>query len=240
MTKPDQPNSPSLPLLLVYGRPTSPDLPQASWFRTEDRLAVNAAADILKFHVIDIVSEVDRALLLGVHEGVLKSNGRMIVGSVAVDDYRRIEERLREGAGVPEPDATGSDPSGARAAPEQTKNLDEKSVAVAATGEAIAATGETPEAASGLSPTSDKPTTAVARDPWDTLHIGAHILAKEWDEKGSAIGWWVGTITGFAKQDFVIVWLEDIKKTKPIKVKRKHIAILHPSYDVRREWDDKK
>jgi hypothetical protein len=240
MTKPDQPNSQSLPLLLVYGRPTSPDLPQASWFRTEDRLAVNAAADILKFHVVDIVSEADRAVLVGVHEGVLKSNGRMIVGSVAADNYRRIEERLREGAGVTETEATGSNPSAAKASAEQNKNLDEKGVTVPATGEAIVTTVAKPEAASGSSPTSDKPITAAAPDLWDTLRVGAHILAKEWDEKGSAIGWWVGTITGFAKQDFVIVWLEDIKRTRPIKVKRKHIAILHPSYDVRREWDDKK
>jgi hypothetical protein len=240
MTKTDQPKPPSLPLLLVYGKPTSPDLPQASWFSAEDRLAVNAAAHTLRFQVIDIVSEADLALLPGVHEGVLKSNGRMIVGSVAVDDYQRIEERLREGTGVTELKATGSDPSGAKAAPEQNKNLDEKGVAVAGTGEAIATTVAKPEAASGLSSTSDKPITAAVPDPWDTLRIGAHILAKEWDEKGSAIGWWVGTITGFAKQDFVIVWLEDIKKTTPIKVKRKHIAILHPSYDVRREWDDRK
>jgi hypothetical protein len=144
------------------------------------------------------------------------------------------------GAGVTEPKATGIYPSGAKAALEQTTNLDEKGIAVAATGEAIATTVAKPEAASALSPTSDKPVAIAVPDPWDTLRIGAHILAKEWDEKGAAIGWWVGTITGFTKQDFVIVWLEDIEKTTPIKGKIKHIAILHPSYDVRRGWNDKK
>jgi hypothetical protein len=241
MTKPDQPNLPNVPLLLVYGKPPGPDLPQASWFRIEDRLAVDAAAQALKFHVIEIVTEADRALLAGVHEGVLKGNGRVIVGSVAIDDYRRIEEKLRERVRAAEPPAAVSDASGAKAAPEQTKNLDGQAAAAPTAGTAIATiTVAKPEGASRLSPTSDKPISPAVPDPWDTLRIGAHILAKEWDEKGSAIGWWVGTITGFAKQDFVIVWLEDIKKTTPIKVKRKHIAILHPSYDVRREWDDKK
>jgi hypothetical protein len=57
MTKPDQPKPIPLPLLLVYGKPTSPDLPQASWFRTEDRLAATAAAQTLKFAAIEIATE---------------------------------------------------------------------------------------------------------------------------------------------------------------------------------------
>ncbi len=240
MTKPDHPSLPNVPLLLMYGKPPGPDLPQASWFRIEDRLAVHAAAQALKFHVVEVVREADRPLLAGVHEGVLKGNGRAIVGSVAIDDYRLIEEKLRARAGTEAPPVAVSDASGAKAAPEQIKNIDQRTAAAPASGTAVTTTVAKQESASELSPNTDTPIAAAVPDLWDALRIGAHVLAKEWDENGSAIGWWVGTITGFAKQDFVIVWLEDIKKNTPIKVKRKHIAILHPSYDVRREWDDKR
>lgn len=63
MTKPEQPKPIPLPVLLVYGKPTGPDLAQASWFRAEDRTAVSAAAHALKLDVIDIATEEDRALL---------------------------------------------------------------------------------------------------------------------------------------------------------------------------------
>jgi hypothetical protein len=59
------------PALLVYGKPTSPDLPQASWFRAEDRRTVIAAAQSLKFSALDIQTDGDRSLLYGVHEGVV-------------------------------------------------------------------------------------------------------------------------------------------------------------------------
>jgi len=39
------------PVLRVYGKPANPDLPQASWFRVEDRPTVAAAALSLKFLV---------------------------------------------------------------------------------------------------------------------------------------------------------------------------------------------
>ena len=84
----DNPNA----ALLVYGKPTSPDLPQASWFRAEDRPAVIVAAQSLKFSVLDIQTDADRSVLVGVHEGVLKGAGRIIVGSVTPEVYQRIEE----------------------------------------------------------------------------------------------------------------------------------------------------
>ena len=59
-----------IPAVLVYGKPTAPDMPQASWFRAEDRPSVAAAAQSLKFSVLDIKTEAERALTVGVHEGV--------------------------------------------------------------------------------------------------------------------------------------------------------------------------
>jgi hypothetical protein len=88
--------SPKPTVILVYGTPTNPTLTQASWFRAEDKEAVKAAAKELKFSVIELRTDADRALAAGVHEGVLKGSGRMIVGSVSAEVYRRIEEHVRK------------------------------------------------------------------------------------------------------------------------------------------------
>ena len=103
MTNATQPKPNPLPAILVYGTPSGPALTQASWFRAEDKEAVKAAAEALKFSVIELHTDADRALAAGAHEGVLKGSGRMIVGSVSAEVYRRIEEHVRKGAGAPDP-----------------------------------------------------------------------------------------------------------------------------------------
>ena len=42
--------------------------------------------------MLDIQTDAERALTVGVDEGVLKGNGGMIVGSIASEVYKRIEE----------------------------------------------------------------------------------------------------------------------------------------------------
>jgi hypothetical protein len=95
-----KPNSDSLPAILVYGTPSGPALTQASWFRAEDKEAAKAAAKELKFSVTELHTDADRALAAGAYEGVLKGSGRMIVGSVSAEVYRRIEEHVRKAAAV--------------------------------------------------------------------------------------------------------------------------------------------
>ena len=102
MTNATQPKPNPLPAILVYGTPSGPALTQASWFRAEDKEAVKAAAKELKFSVIELQTDAERALAAGVHEGVLKGSGRMIVGSVSAEVYRRIEEHVRKAAGAPD------------------------------------------------------------------------------------------------------------------------------------------
>src|SRR5271167_553765 len=124
MTNLTQPKPNPVPAILVYGTPSGPTLTQASWFRAEDKEAVKAAAEALKFSVIELQTDADRALAAGAHEGVLKGSGRMIVGSVSAEVYRRIEEHVRKGVGVP--DASRSDNAAATttgSALEQNKNL---------------------------------------------------------------------------------------------------------------------
>src|SRR5208283_1857149 len=82
-------------------------------------------AEALKLSVIELHTDADRALAAGAHEGVLKGSGRMIVGSVSAEVYRRIEEHVSKAAGVP--DASKPDNAAAatttKPASEQTKNL---------------------------------------------------------------------------------------------------------------------
>src|ERR1700677_1659038 len=100
MTSSTQPKSTPIRSILVYGTPTSPELTQASWFRAEDKQAAKAAAVGLNFSVLELKTDADRAVTLGVHEGVLKGSGRMIVGSVSSEVYRRIEDYVRKAAGA--------------------------------------------------------------------------------------------------------------------------------------------
>ena len=123
MNNPVQPKLNTLPAILVYGTPSGPALTQASWFRAEDKVAVKVAAKELKFSVIELHTDADRALAAGAHEGVLKGSGRMIVGSVSAEVYRRIEEHVRKGMGAPDPsqpDNTAATTT--RSAPEQNAN----------------------------------------------------------------------------------------------------------------------
>ena len=41
---------------------------------------------------------------------------------------------------------------------------------------------------------------------------------------------------GIDRNDFVIRWPDD-PKTPPLKIERKHVALLHPAFDVTREWE---
>lgn len=122
MTNSPQPKAISTPALLVYGKPASPDLPQASWFRAEDRPTVAAAAQSLKFSVLDIQTEAEKALTVGVHEGVLKGNGRMIVGSVTPDVYKRIEEYAAKASPAPAAASVSDGAAMAKMATEQNGN----------------------------------------------------------------------------------------------------------------------
>ncbi len=53
MTTATQPKATPQPAIVIYGWPNpTTDLPQASWFRAEDKAAAKAAAAELKFGVL--------------------------------------------------------------------------------------------------------------------------------------------------------------------------------------------
>jgi hypothetical protein len=216
MTNPAQPKPNPLPAILAYGTPSGPALPQASWFRAEDSEAVRVAAKELKFSVIGLQTDADRALAAGVHEGVLKGSGRMIVGSVSAEVYRRIEEHVRKAAGVSDASKPDNTAATTRSTSEQTKNLPDL-----------------------VAPAAAKPDPVNPTDAWDRLQIGSYVVAKYWQSDGTPYGWWLGIIAEIDKNDFFIRW-PDEPLTPALKIEREHVAILHPAFDVTREWEKRR
>jgi len=216
-----------LAAFIVYGTPST-DLTQASWFRVEDKQAVREAAAAMKFSVIEIQTDADKAQAVGVQEGVLKGSGRMIVGSVTPEVYRRIEEYANKTSRAPAAKATNDAGAGPKASSEQKVNIDGKAAPSAPDANPLGTTAEAPR--------SVKPEVPLARDPWDGIRIGSHVIGKYWDDDGEPYGWWLGVIKDIDKNDFVIKWPDEPLKPA-LKIERKHVAILHPSYDTSREWE---
>jgi hypothetical protein len=209
MTKTDQPKPTPNPLLLVYGKPTSPELPQASWFRIEERQAVVAAAQSLKFSVLDIQTDGERSLLIGVHEGALKGSGRMIIGSVAPEVYKRIEEYAAKATGalaVQAPSEVAERPN-----PTREQNINRGVVEVVSGSDAK--TGV-------ISPPSS---------PRDTLRVGARVLAAYWNEKNEFDGFWLATVKRIESGEFTLEWVA-APKFPPFTAPPKNIAVPHPEF----------
>jgi hypothetical protein len=200
-----------LPVLLVYGRTTSPDLPQASWFRAEDRATVVAAAQSLKFAVLEIQAEAETGLTAGVHEGVLKGNGRMIVGSVTPDVYKRIEEYVAKSSPGPISKASKEEPAETKPASEQNQNLP-------------AAVNPKPAA-----DTNDKTVPLSPTQAWEKLKTGDQVLAAYFNLEKEAEGWWPAVVARVEKTEIVLNW-PDAPHYPAIKRKPKHVAILHPEF----------
>jgi hypothetical protein len=209
ITNAAQPKPDLLPAILVYGTPSGPALTQASWFRAEDKEAVKAAAAALKFPVIELHTDADRALAAGAHEGVLKGSGRMIVGSVSAEVYRRIEEHVRKGAGAPDeshPDDAAA--AKAKSVPEQNKNL----------------SAPTPLA-------TNRPDLANAPNPWEVLRVGARVLAAYWSEKHEFEGFWLATVKRIENGEFTLEWFES-PEYPAFNSAPKNVAIAHPEFRV--------
>ena len=206
MTNPTQPNP--LPAILVYGTPSGPALTQASWFRAEDKEAVKAAAEALKFSVIELRTDADRALAAGAHEGVLKGSGRMIVGSVSAEVYRRIEEHVRKGASAPAPSKPDHAAAAtAASAAEQTKNLPPPAPLA-----------------------TDRPDLVSAPNPWETLRVGARVLAAYWNDKREFEGFWLATVKRIENGEFTLEWFD--ADYPAFKSRPQNIAVPHPEFRV--------
>ena len=223
-----------LAAIIVFGKPGA-DAPQASWFKAEDIPAVRAAAGPLKFSFFELRTEAEKALAIGVHEGVLKGSGRMIVGSVTPEIYRRIEEYALKASGVdrsalsrPEeigstgPKASGdgkASAGGVGAGPGPGLGINAAPIAGATSASPVPEAADAPAAPSG--PTA----------PWDRLRVGGTVLAAYWNDAREFEGFWLATVKRIEKGEFVLDWF-DAPDFPPFKIKPKHIAIPHPEFDV--------
>ncbi len=217
MTNAPQPKPTPLPAIIVYGTPTSPGLTQASWFRAEDKEAVKAAAAALKFSVIELQTDAEKALTAGVHEGVLKGSGRMIVGSVSAEVYRRIEQFVGKGASAPD----SSKPEFAAAT---TKSASEQTTNVGAAG----AISPAPARATLAAPASGRPDGVTARE---TLRVGARVLAAYWNEKREFEGFWLATVKRVEPGEYTLEWF-DTPEYPAFKSRPQDIAVPHPEFRV--------
>ena len=95
----------------------------------------------------------------------------------------------------------------------------------------LTTTGTAPSAA----PPNRPETPAAAPDLWDAVRVGSHVVGKYWLASGEPNGWWLGVITAINGNDFMIRW-PDEPGTPPLKIERKPVAILHPTFDVNYEW----
>jgi hypothetical protein len=189
---------------------------QASWFRAEDKEAVKAAAEALKFSVIELQTDAEKALAAGVDEGVLKGSGRMIVGSVSSEVYRRIEAHVGKGASAssrPEIVAAAT----AKPASEQNMNIN-----------AASAISPGPSRASLATPTISNPDSATARE---TLRVGARVLAAYWNEKREFEGFWLAIVKRIDRGEFTLEWF-DGPEYPAFKSRPQDIAVPHPEFRV--------
>jgi hypothetical protein len=216
MTGATQPKPDPLPTILVYGTPSGPAMTQASWFRAEDKEAAKAAAEALKFAVIELQTDADRALAAGAHEGVLKGSGRMIVGTVSAEVYRRIEEHVRKVASGPDP----SKPETTAAT--TTKPASEQNTNASAP----APVSREPSGATPAVPASGKPDSASARE---TLRVGARVLAAYWNERREFEGFWLAIIKRIDRDEYTLEWF-DAPEYPGFKSRPQNIAVLHPEF----------
>jgi hypothetical protein len=159
--------------------------------------------------VIELQTDADRALAAGAHEGVLKGSGRMIVGSVSAEVYRRIEEHVRKAAGAPDPSKPDHAAATAtRSTLEQNKNT----------------AHPTPLA-------TDKPDLASAPNPWEALRVGARVLAAYWNDKREFEGFWLATVKRIENGEFTLEWFES-PEYPTFKSAPKNVAIAHPEFRV--------
>jgi hypothetical protein len=217
MSTSTQPKPNPVPAILVYGTPSGPALTQASWFRAEDKEAVKAAAEASKFSVIELQTDADRALAAGAHEGVLKGSGRIIVGSVSSEVYRRIEEHVRQAAGGPD----ASKPDNAA---ETMKPPSEQNTNIAA----ASAISPGPSRATLAAPAIDKPDGATARE---TLRVGARVIAAYWNDKREFEGFWLATVKRIDHGEFTLEWF-DSPEYPAFQSRPQDIAVPHPEFRV--------
>jgi hypothetical protein len=158
----------------------------------------------------------------------------MIVGSVTPEVYKRVEEHAAKASPAP---VSSNEAGGTKPTSEQIKNIVGAAPPTAPSStNAAPSTMSTDSASSRAAPSATKPESVGSPDAWEALRVGDHVVAKYWEADGTPFGWWIGIIVEIKSDGVFIIRWPDEQKTPPLKIERKHIAILHRSYDVNTEW----
>ena len=134
----------------------------------------------------------------------------MIVGSVAAEVYRRIEDYVRNRASA----FDSSQPENVAAT--ATKPASEQNTNISGAGPGLIAPA----------PAIDKPDSATARE---TLRIGARVLAAYWNEKREFAGFWLATVKRIDRGEYTLEWF-DGPEFPPFKSRPQDIAVPHPEF----------
>jgi hypothetical protein len=231
MTSTNQPKPNPIPAVLVYAPPSDPEPSRASWFRSEDKVAAKTAAEAAKLFAIEIKSEAEKELTAGVHEGALKSSGRIVLGSVSAEAYKRIVEHARKISATAFP-AEALKPGGtAKPGSEQTMNDPLKGVSSPTASKPAPVPETSPVAAAGLSPSSSslEKLHLAPPNPWDTLRVGARVLAAYWGETREYEGFWLATVKRIENGQFTLEWF-GAPEFPAFKSEPKNIAVPHPEF----------
>ena len=74
-------------------------------------------------------------------------------------------------------------------------------------------------------------TVAAAPNPWETLRVGARVLAAYWNEKREFEGFWLATVKRIDKGEFTLEWFQE-PEYPAFKSRPKNIAVPHPEFRV--------
>jgi len=92
--------------------------------------------------------------------------------------------------------------------------------------------GKTRSATIPVSTSTSKPEDTVATpNPWETLRVGARVLAACWNEKREFEGFWLATVKRFDKGEFTLEWFQ-APEYPAFKSRPKNIAVPHPEFRV--------
>ena len=160
----------------------------------------------------------------------------MIVGSVSSEVYRRIEDYVRRTSGADaSPTPANATAAETKLASEQPKNISPTTAESSAPSVTATASPDSkpPSEANPVAAATSKPenTIAASPNPWETLRVGARVLAAYWNEKREFEGFWVATVKRIDKGEFTLEWFE-APEYPTFKSRPKNIAVPHPEFRV--------
>ena len=68
-------------------------------------------------------------------------------------------------------------------------------------------------------------------NPWETLRVGARVLAAYWNERREFEGFWLAIVKRIENGEFTLEWFES-PEYPAFKSAPRNVAIAHPEFRV--------